>query len=55
MAVNVNWIKLWSFYFVLKAIQTKRDLLIMMDESGSVGAQRFENVKRIAAAIVKRM
>ena len=35
--------------------QTKRDLLIMLDESASVGADRFKKIKRIAAAIVKRM
>ncbi|CAK8683657.1 unnamed protein product [Clavelina lepadiformis] len=33
--------------------QTKRDLLIMLDESASVGADRFKKIKRIAAAIVK--
>ncbi|CAK8683660.1 unnamed protein product [Clavelina lepadiformis] len=33
--------------------QTKRDLLIMLDESGSVGPERFELLKRMAAAIVK--
>jgi len=34
-------------------MQTKRDLLIMLDESYSVGEERYEKVKRIAAAIVK--
>ncbi|CAK8683658.1 unnamed protein product [Clavelina lepadiformis] len=36
-----------------QVIQTKRDLLLILDESGSVGYYRFEKVKRIAAAIVR--
>lgn len=31
----------------------RRDLLIVLDESGSIGAQRFEKVKKIAALTVK--
>jgi len=33
--------------------QAKRDLLIMLDESGSVGSLKFQKLKRIGAAIVK--
>jgi len=35
--------------------QANRDLLIMLDESGSVGENKFQKLKRIGAAIVKRV